>query len=65
MMPEELPEIRSKLFEQLLKSLNKLQFKLNISHYNAVLKVYLDNRISISPVQFLEDIKTEGVIPNR
>lgn len=64
-MAEEPPEVRSKLFESLRSALSKLQVKFNVSHYNAVLKTNLDNGISISPVQFLEDIKANDVAPNR
>lgn len=38
---------------------------LDISHYNTLLKVYLENDHQFSPTEFLEDLEKQGVVPNR
>lgn len=38
---------------------------LDISHYNTLLKVYLENDYQFSPTEFLEDLEKQGVVPNR
>lgn len=38
---------------------------LDISHYNALLRVYLENDHHFSPSEFLADIHTKDLEPNR
>lgn len=38
---------------------------LDISHYNTLLKVYLENNYKFSPTEFLEDLEKKGIAPNR
>lgn len=37
----------------------------DISHYNALLRVYLENEHQFSPSEFLADLQTKGIEPNR
>lgn len=37
----------------------------DISHYNTLLKVYLENDYQFSPTEFLEDLEKQGIVPNR
>jgi leucine-rich PPR motif-containing protein len=38
---------------------------MDISHYNALLRVYLENEHTFSPSEFLQDLENKGVEPNR
>lgn len=38
---------------------------LDISHYNALLRVYLENEHHFSPLEFLANLNKKGVEPNR
>jgi leucine-rich PPR motif-containing protein, mitochondrial len=38
---------------------------MDISHYNALLRVYLENGHQFSPSEFLSDLEKKGVEPNR
>lgn len=37
----------------------------DVSHYNALLKVYLQNEFKFSPTDFLAKMETANVQPNR
>lgn len=65
LVPEELPEVRTALVQEIWKTLNTLNVAMDISHYNALLRVYLDNEHQFSPTEFLADLKSKGVEPNR
>lgn len=38
---------------------------MDVSHFNALLRVYLDNEHPFSPTEFLADLKAKGIEPNR
>ena len=38
---------------------------MDISHYNALLRVYLENEHPFSPSEFLSYLRARGVEPNR
>jgi leucine-rich PPR motif-containing protein len=38
---------------------------MDISHYNALLRVYLENEYNFSPTEFLTELQSKGVEPNR
>lgn len=38
---------------------------MDISHYNALLRVYLENEHPFSPTDFLSDLEAKGIEPNR
>uniref|UniRef100_A0A1B6EW94 PROP1-like PPR domain-containing protein n=1 Tax=Cuerna arida TaxID=1464854 RepID=A0A1B6EW94_9HEMI len=65
LVPEEAPEHRTKLVEEIWNTLEKLGVPLDISHYNALLKVYLENEHKFSPTDFLTRLEKQGVEPNR
>lgn len=65
LVPEELPEVRTKLVQEIWKTLNKLNIPMDISHYNALLRVYLENEYNFSPTEFLTDLEQKGIEPNR
>ncbi|EFA01919.1 leucine-rich PPR motif-containing protein, mitochondrial [Tribolium castaneum] len=65
LVPEELPEVRTKLVQEIWATLNKLNVPMDISHYNALLRVYLENEHQFSPAEFLADLESKGIEPNR
>lgn len=65
LVPEEMPEIRTKLVQEIWNTLNKLNVPMDISHYNALLRVYLENEHQFSPTEFLAELEAKGIEPNR
>lgn len=65
LVPEELPETRTALVQEIWKTLNSLSVAMDVSHYNALLRVYLENEHSFSPAEFLADLEAKGIEPNR
>ncbi|KAG4071985.1 hypothetical protein HA402_016225 [Bradysia odoriphaga] len=64
-VPEELPEVRTALVQEIWKTLNNLNVSMDITHYNALLRVYLENEHPFSPTEFLADLEAKGIEPNR
>uniref|UniRef100_A0A1B6MDN1 Pentacotripeptide-repeat region of PRORP domain-containing protein n=1 Tax=Graphocephala atropunctata TaxID=36148 RepID=A0A1B6MDN1_9HEMI len=65
LVPEEAPEHRTKLVEEIWNTLEKLGVSLDVSHYNSLLKVYLENEHKFSPTEFLSRLEKQGIEPNR
>lgn len=65
LVPEELPEVRTALVQEIWRTLNNLNVPMDVSHYNALLRVYLENEHPFSPTEFLADLESKGVEPNR
>lgn len=65
LVPEELPEVRTALVEEIWKTLKAINVPMDISHYNALLRVYLENENNFSPTSFLADLEAQSVEPNR
>lgn len=65
LVPEELPEVRTRLVQEIWNTLNKLNIPMDISHYNALLRVYLENEYKFSPTDFLAELEAKGIEPNR
>lgn len=65
LVPEELPEVRTKLVTEIWNTLEALGVPMDISHYNALLRVYLENEHQFSPNDFLAELERKGVEPNR
>ncbi|XP_071514137.1 leucine-rich PPR motif-containing protein, mitochondrial isoform X2 [Panulirus ornatus] len=65
LVPEELPEVRNKLVQEIWDTLHELRIPLDISHYNTLLRVYLENEHKFSPTEFLADLEKSGIEPNR
>ncbi|XP_013372996.1 PREDICTED: leucine-rich PPR motif-containing protein, mitochondrial [Chinchilla lanigera] len=64
-----LPEIslkeRTDFVHEIWNKLQKLGTVYDVSHYNALLKVYLQNRYEFSPTDFLAKMEEANVQPNR
>lgn len=56
---------RNKLTDELWTNLQKSVERLDISHYNALLKVYLENEHQFDPIVFLAQLEQKGIEPNR
>lgn len=65
LLSEELPNVRTVLVEEIWNTLNRHGVSLDISHYNALLRVYLENEHPFSPSVFLSDLESKGIEPNR
>lgn len=65
LLPEENPESRTELVNTIWKALEKSGTPLDISHYNALLRVYLENEYKFSPTDFLAQLEAKGIVPNR
>ncbi|XP_054655243.1 leucine-rich PPR motif-containing protein, mitochondrial isoform X2 [Dunckerocampus dactyliophorus] len=64
-----LPEIglqeRTELAHRIWERLQELGVQYDVSHYNALLKVYLQNEFKFSPMDFLAKMEAAKVQPNR
>lgn len=60
-----MPEVRTKLVQEIWNTLNKLNISIDISHYNALLRVYLENEHPFSPTDILSELEDKGIEPNR
>jgi len=49
----------------ILNNFLTLGVPMDISHYNALLRVYLENNHQFSPAEFLSQLEKKGVEPNR
>lgn len=65
LVPGELPKSRMTFVRDLWQTLNNLNVPMDISHYNALLQVYLENELSFDPIEFVADMEFKGVEPNR
>ncbi|KAI5639901.1 bicoid stability factor [Phthorimaea operculella] len=65
LVPEELPEQRTLLVQKIWNVLQERGVPMDISHYNALLRVYLENEHPFSPAYFLEELEMKGLQPNR
>ncbi|XP_063822748.1 leucine-rich PPR motif-containing protein, mitochondrial [Ostrinia nubilalis] len=65
LVPEELPEQRTLLVQKIWNILTERGIPMDISHYNALLRVYIENEHLFSPAQFLEELESKGIQPNR
>ncbi|KAG7334238.1 hypothetical protein KOW79_002645 [Hemibagrus wyckioides] len=65
LLPEMPLEERSQLAHRIWEKLQELGAVYDVSHYNALLKVYLQNEFSFSPTDFLAKMEAANVQPNR
>ncbi|XP_060803764.1 leucine-rich PPR motif-containing protein, mitochondrial [Amyelois transitella] len=65
LVPEELPEQRTLLVQKIWNVLTERGIPMDISHYNALLRVYIENEHPFSPAKFLEELEKKGLQPNR
>lgn len=65
LLPEELRSSRIELSDKIWKTLQETGCPLDVSHYNALLKVHLENEKPFSPIDFLSNMEQMGIEPNR
>ncbi|XP_026212670.1 leucine-rich PPR motif-containing protein, mitochondrial [Anabas testudineus] len=65
LLPEIRLEERTKLAHHMWEKLQQLGAQYDVSHYNALLKVYLQNQFKFSPTDFLAKMESANVQPNR
>lgn len=65
LLAHEHPETRTALVQKIWQTLIDRKVSIDVSHYNSLLRVYLENEHPFSPTQFLADLEANGVEPNR
>ncbi|NXX42708.1 LPPRC protein, partial [Tricholaema leucomelas] len=65
LLPEILPPERTELAHMIWDKMKELGAVYDTSHYNALLKVYLQNEHKFSPKEFLAKMEEANVQPNR
>ncbi|XP_077438416.1 leucine-rich PPR motif-containing protein, mitochondrial [Vanacampus margaritifer] len=65
LLPEMEIEERTKLAHRVWEELQKLGAQYDVSHYNSLLKVYLQNEFKFSPTDFLANMEAANILPNR
>ncbi|XP_076598480.1 leucine-rich PPR motif-containing protein, mitochondrial [Chaetodon auriga] len=65
LLPEVPLEERTELAHRVWEKLQSLGAQYDVSHYNALLKVYLQNDFKFSPTDFLAKMEAANVQPNR
>ncbi|CAL9687780.1 unnamed protein product [Knipowitschia caucasica] len=65
LLPEVPPADRTELAHRIWEKIQELGAQYDVSHYNALLKVYLQNEFSFSPMDFLAKMEAEKILPNR
>lgn len=64
LLSEEKPKVRNDLVKQIFETLSNTS-KLDISHYNSLIQVYIDNEYDFNPLDILSQIQSKGIEPNR
>ncbi|XP_030011992.1 leucine-rich PPR motif-containing protein, mitochondrial isoform X1 [Sphaeramia orbicularis] len=65
LLPEVPPVDRTELAHHIWTKLQELGSQYDVSHYNAILKVYLQNEFKFSPTDFLAKMEAANILPNR
>ncbi|KAM4730439.1 leucine-rich PPR motif-containing protein, mitochondrial [Anableps anableps] len=65
LLPEVPIEERNELTHRVWDKLQELGAQYDVSHYNALLKVYLQNEFKFSPTDFLAKMEAANIQPNR
>ncbi|XP_061821261.1 leucine-rich PPR motif-containing protein, mitochondrial [Nerophis lumbriciformis] len=65
LLPEMSLQERTDLAHRIWERLQELGAHYDVSHYNALLKVYLQNEFRFSPMDFLDKMEVAKVQPNR
>ncbi|XP_045925978.1 leucine-rich PPR motif-containing protein, mitochondrial [Micropterus dolomieu] len=65
LLPEVPQEERTELAHRVWEKLQELGAQYDVSHYNALLKVYLQNEFKFTPTDFLAKMEAANVQPNR
>ena len=64
-LPEELLEERNHLVNKIWALLLNLEVPLDITHYNSLLRIYLENEHSFNPLKFLSTAIERAIQPDR
>lgn len=62
---DEHPNSRVELAQKTWEKFEKLGLEFDVTHYNALLRCYLQNKHSVSPSAFLENMEKKQIQPNR
>nr|XP_020455637.1 leucine-rich PPR motif-containing protein, mitochondrial [Monopterus albus] len=65
LLPEVPLEERTELAHHIWEKVQELGAQYDVSHYNALLKVYLQNEFKFSPTDFLAKMEAANIQPNR
>ncbi|KAM6915877.1 LOW QUALITY PROTEIN: leucine-rich PPR motif-containing protein, mitochondrial [Xenentodon cancila] len=65
LLPEVPLEERTELAHRIWEKLQEMGAQYDVSHYNALLKLYLQNEFKFSPTDFLAKMEAANVQPNR
>ena len=65
LLPEELFEERNLLVHKVWELLLNLEVPLDISHFNSLLRIYLENEHTFNPLRFLSTIIERDIQPDR
>ncbi|XP_015588868.1 leucine-rich PPR motif-containing protein, mitochondrial isoform X2 [Cephus cinctus] len=65
LLVDETPDTRLATVKEIWNLIEHLDVPVDISHYNALLKVYLENEYSFSPLNFLVELEKRNIEPNR
>ncbi|XP_061600932.1 leucine-rich PPR motif-containing protein, mitochondrial [Cololabis saira] len=65
LLPEVPLEERTELAHRIWEKLQEMGAQYDVSHYNALLKVYLQNEFKFTPTDFLAKMEAANVQPNR
>ena len=65
MLDQEQPSSRSSLVSTIWGLLEKKGIPVTVVHYNALLRVHLENSHQFQPEEVLQDMKTAGVSPDK
>ena len=66
LLVDEQPAKRDQLVDEIWSTLkSRIDVKLDISHFNALLKVHVENGRDLDPLSFLKEVEAAGLEPNR
>jgi len=64
-LDQEMPSVRSGMVSKIWSMLQTKKIPTTVVHYNALLRVHLENGHKFSPEQVLEDMTAQGVTPDK
>jgi len=64
-LDQEMPSVRSSMVSKIWSMLQKKKVPITVVHYNALLRVHLENGHKFSPEEVLEDMTAQGVTPDK
>jgi len=64
-LDQEMPSVRSSMVSKIWSMLQSKGIPTTVVHYNALLRVHLENGHKFSPDQVLEDMRVQGVTPDK